>query len=42
MNTNYSHCSNSDMSYQDFENQKKGEPTHNTNVNQQFKNWFED
>ena len=42
MNTNYSHFSNSDMSYQDFENEKKGEPSPNTNNHQQFKNLFDD
>jgi len=42
MSTNYSHFSNSDMSYQDFENEKKGEPSPNTNNHQQFKNLFDD
>jgi len=42
MSTNYSHFSNSDMSYQDFENEKKGEPVPNTNINHQFKNLVDD
>jgi len=42
MSTNYSHFSNSDMSYQDFENKKKGEPVPDTNINHQFKNLVDD
>ena len=42
MSTNYSHFSNSDMSYQDFENEKKGSPNPHGNHNQQFKNLFDD